>query len=190
MISYIPKNRISSVIIDSLKIDVSNEVILGKPGSNDDALRLIEQHFKLSRPRSRPVLYLASLFGYAYYQIQKSIEMDEYYRKKGNLTPNKKDKILENLKIAEFELKWIIFADQEFIDAYLLLGYLYQYVDLSRIEAIGEVTEGEEFIEIYDRYFPGNNLEKNIDLYKQIITFIGDTPNKKYLFIQKLNIKY
>ncbi len=188
IISYIPKNRISSVIIDSLKIDVSNEVILGKPGSNDDALRLIEQHFKLSRPRSRPVLYLASLFGYAYYQIQKSIEMDEYYRKKGNLTPNKKDKILENLKIAEFELKWIIFADQEFIDAYLLLGYLYQYVDLSRIETIGEVTEGEEFIEIYDRYFPGNNLEKNIDLYKQIITFIGDTPNKKNLSDIHLNL--
>ena len=188
VISYLPKNRISSVIIDSLKIDVSNEVVLGKPGSNDDALRLIEQHFKLSRPRSRPVLYLASLFGYAYYQIQKSIEMDEYYRKKGNLTPNKKEKILENLKIAEFELKWIIFADQEFIDAYLLLGYLYQYIDLSRIEAIREVTEGEEFVEIYDRYFPGNNLEKNIDLYKQIITFIGDTPNKKNLSDIHLNL--
>jgi len=176
------------VIINNLKIDVSNEVILGKPGSNDDALRLIDQHFKLSRPRSRPVLYLASLFGYAYYQIQKSIEMDEYYRKKGNLTPNKKDKILENLKIAEFELKWILFADQEFIDAYLLLGYLYQYVDLSRGQNIGEVSEGEEYVDIYDRYFPGNNLEKNIDLYKQILTFISETPNKKYLSDIHLNL--
>ncbi len=188
LLSIIPKNRITGVIIENLKLDVSNEVILGKPGSNDDALKLIDQHFSLSRPRSRPVLYLASLYGYAYFQIQKSIEMDEYYRNNKSLSINKKEKILEGFKLAENELKWILYADQEFIDAYLLLGYLYQYIDLSKRESLDDSTEGDEFIDIYNRYFPGNNLEKNIDLYKQILTFIGETKNRKNLSDIHLNL--
>jgi Tol biopolymer transport system component len=187
-LSVIPKNRITGFVIENLKIDVSNEIVLGKPGTNEDALKLIEQHFNLSRPRSRPILYLASLYGYAYFQIQKAIELDEFYRSKNSLTPNKKEKILEGFKIAESELKWILFADQEFIDAYLLLGYLYQYIDLSKREILGDTTEGDEFYESYNRYFPGNNLEKNVDLYKQILTFIGENKNKKYISDIQLNL--
>ena len=84
ILSYIPENRITKNLKNNLKFDLNAEFILGKPGKADDALKLIEQHFKLARPRSRPVLYLSSLYGYAYYQIEKFIIYDEYYRNKGN----------------------------------------------------------------------------------------------------------
>jgi Tol biopolymer transport system component len=180
LFSYIPENRITKNLKSNLKIDLNVDFILGKPGKADDALKLIEQHFNLARPRSRPVLYLSSLYGYAYYQIEKFIVYDEYYRNKGNLTYKNKEKILEGLKIAEYELKWIIFANQEYSDAYQLLGYLYQYIDLSKQRKLNdEETEGEFFVELYEKYFPGKNIEKNIDLYKQIITFLGKDINEK-----------
>ena len=87
---------------------------------------------------------------------------------------------MEGLKIAEYELKWIIFANQEYSDAYQLLGYLYQYIDLSKQRKMyNDETEGEFFIELYEKYFPGKNIEKNIDLYKQILTFLGKDINEK-----------
>ena len=178
--SYIPENRLTKNIKNNIKIDINTDYILGKSGKPDDALKLIEQHFNLARPRSRPILYLASLYGYAYYQIEKFIVYDEYYRNKGKLNYNNKEKILEGLKIAEYELKWIIFANQEYSDAYQLLGYLYQYIDLSKQRKMNdEETEGEFFTDLYEKYFPGKNIEKNIDLYKQILTFLGKDINEK-----------
>lgn len=187
--ALIPENRLTTPIKSTLTIDLGNDIVLGKEGKPDNGLKLIEEHFTLARPRSRPVLYLSALYGYAYYQIQKSIEYDVYYRKKGRFSKSIKEKILEGFKIAENELQWIIFADQEFNDAYQLLGFLYQYIDKSKENRYGEEsTEGEAFEEVYEKFFPENLIEKNIDLYNQILTFLGDSATNKVLSDIHLNL--
>ncbi|HNO26519.1 MAG TPA: hypothetical protein PKK94_26295, partial [Leptospiraceae bacterium] len=184
-------NRLTKNVKDSVDIrNLDNEQPLGKPGARDDALLLIEQHFNLSRPRARPILYHPALFGYAYYLINKNIAYDSHYRETKRMTAARKDKILESLKLAEYELKWIIFSEPTYSEAYQLLGWLYQYIDQSKSVRLKDSTrlEGEEFAESYEKYFPERHLEENIELYQQIIEFISDSENSKVLADLHLNL--
>lgn len=170
--------------------DLQGDIVLGRPGKPDNALRLIDEHFNLSRPRARPVLYLASLYGYSYYLINRAVIYEEHYKSNGIMTPTRKSKILQDLKNAENELKWIIFADPQYADAYQLLGWLYQYIDIYKSTRADEeeLTDGEIYASEYEKFFPKKNFEENIDLYKQILDFLGDIPNKKILSDLNLNL--
>ncbi len=170
-----------SIIFGDIKDLENNDDVLGKPGSPDDALRILDQHFNLNRPRSRPVLYLASLYGYAYYLINKAMIYDEHYKKEKSYTRIKREQILRDLKNAENELKWIIYSDPLYSDAYQLLGWLYQYIGLARLEF-------KEDKKIFDKYFSDKNFEENIYLYTQILDFLGEIENKKILSDLNLNL--
>ncbi|MCB1179479.1 MAG: biopolymer transporter TolR, partial [Leptospiraceae bacterium] len=170
--------------------DLSGDSVLGKPGEKDDAIKVIDDYFNLSRPRARPVLYLVELYGYAYYLINKAVITDQYFRKYDAMTDSRKSKILEDFKKAEYELKWIIFADPTYSDAYQLLGWLYQYIDISKAIQLEKynITEGEKYRNTFDRYFPAKHFEENIELYQQILAFMGDIENKKILSDLNLNL--
>jgi Tol biopolymer transport system component len=170
--------------------DLESEIVLGDPSNKDDAIRLMNMHFNLARPRARPSLYLAALYGYAYYLINRAVITEEFYRKNQTMTVARKEKVLEDFKAAEYELKWIIFADPQYSDAYQLLGWLYQYIDISKsLKSQEEVlTEGEIFRDSFNKFFPSKYIEENIDLYEQILTFLGDIPNKKVLSDLNLNL--
>ncbi|MBE7412958.1 MAG: hypothetical protein L6Q54_03990 [Leptospiraceae bacterium] len=156
----------------------------------DEATKLIELHFKQGLPRARPHLYLASLYGYAYYLINKGVIYENAYYSAGAMTKARKASILEDFKKAEYELKWIIFADPMFTDAYQLLGWLYQYIDIVRSSKNSdeESTEEELFQAQYEKFFPGKHFEENIELYRQILNFLGNSPNKKVLSDLNLNL--
>ncbi|MDX1957157.1 MAG: hypothetical protein SFU98_01220 [Leptospiraceae bacterium] len=186
----------STKITDSLKSvfgdlrDLRDAEILGKTGEPDDILQFIEKfHFEEYRPRARPVLYLASLYGYAYYLINKNVIFDVYYRENKEMTVARKEKILEDFKKAEYELKWIIFADPEYSDAYQLLGWLYQYIDISKtLNSVDQTPDGVLFANSYEKFFSKRHFEENIDLYNQILAFLGNIPNKKILSDLNLNL--
>jgi Tol biopolymer transport system component len=170
--------------------DIIGDTVLGIPGDKKDAIKLLEQHFNLSRPRARPVLYLASLYGYAYFLINRGVIMDDYYRENESMTETKKERVLEYFKAAEYELKWILYADPNYSDAYQLLGWLYQYIDITKTikKSDQDKSEGEIYRVAFDKFFPSKNLEENIDLYQQILAFQKDSPNKKVLSDLNLNL--
>jgi|GEM_PF-1406021 hypothetical protein len=170
--------------------DLKQETILGKPGQPDDALKILDTNFLLSRPRSRPVLYLASLYGYSYYLINKSLIYETHYRETNTMTAARKESILRDLRNAENELKWIIFADPQYADAHQLLGWLYQYIDIfkSTKPSPTEESDGEVYADIYSKYFPEKHFEENINLYNQVLDMLGNIPNKKILSDLNLNL--
>ncbi|TGK96941.1 biopolymer transporter TolR [Leptospira brenneri] len=143
---------------------------------SEKALSWTELYYKQAVPRARPYLDLATLYGYSYYLINKYVTFESYYYSTGTMTDVRKAEILENFKRAELELRWIIYADPTHYDAYQLLGWLYQYVDLIKMQKnqkSGEI-DSEVYETLYKKYFPDKNLEANIELYNQILVFLGD----------------
>lgn len=155
------------------------------------ALGWTELYYKQAVPRARPYLDLATLYGYSYYLINKYVTFESYYYATGTMTDVRKAEILENFKRAELELRWIIYADPTHYDAYQLLGWLYQYVDLMKLQK--DPSSGDVDFDIYEnlykKYFPDKNLEANIELYNQILVFLGEEyPNKKVISDLNLNL--
>lgn len=166
--------------------DLDRQLILG-----ENATKLMENiHFKSARPRARKVLYLAALYGYAYYLVNKAYILDTFHKENETMTAARKEEILELFKTAEYELKWIIYADPQYYEAYQLLGWLYQYVDVTRYQKISdsEDTENDLYSDIYNKFFTKKHLEENISLYEQILVFLGDFQNKKVLSDLHLNL--
>lgn len=158
---------------------------------SEKALGWTELYYKQAVPRARPYLDLATLYGYAYFLINKYVIYENYYNSTDTMTDSRKKEILENYKRAELELRWIIYADPTYYDAYQLLGWLYQYVDLrkQRIDTKANKPEIEIYEVLYKKYFPDKNLEENIELYSQILTFLGeDYPDKKVISDLNLNL--
>lgn len=158
---------------------------------SEKALSWTELYYKQAVPRARPYLDLATLYGYAYFLINKYVIYETYYNSTGTMTDVRKNEILENYKKAEMELRWIIYADPTYYDAYQLLGWLYQYVDLmkQRVDKRSGKYEIELYEVLYKKYFPDKNLEENIELYSQILTFLGsDYGDKKVISDLNLNL--
>lgn len=158
---------------------------------SEKALSWTELYYKQAVPRARPYLDLATLYGYSYYLINKYVTFESYYYSTGTMTDVRKTEILENFKRAELELRWIIYADPTHYDAYQLLGWLYQYVDLIKMQKIpksGEI-DSELYEALYKKYFPDKNLEANIELYNQILVFLGeDYGDRKVVSDLNLNL--
>lgn len=158
---------------------------------SEKALSWTELYYKQAVPRARPYLDLATLYGYSYYLINKYVTFESYYYSTGTMTDVRKTEILENFKRAELELRWIIYADPTHYDAYQLLGWLYQYVDLIKMQKnpkSGEI-DSEVYENLYKKYFPDKNLEANIELYNQILVFLGeDYRDRKVISDLNLNL--
>ncbi|WP_420908922.1 biopolymer transporter TolR [Leptospira bandrabouensis] len=158
---------------------------------SEKALSWTELYYKQAVPRARPYLDLATLYGYSYYLINKYVTFESYYYSTGTMTDVRKTEILENFKRAELELRWIIYADPTHYDAYQLLGWLYQYVDLIKMQKNPKsgIIDSEVYENLYKKYFPDKNLEANIELYNQILVFLGeDYRDRKVISDLNLNL--
>ncbi|GBF38148.1 PD40 domain-containing protein [Leptospira johnsonii] len=163
------------------------------PLDKKEGLVYIDQYFEKEKilPRARTFLDLATLYGYAYYLINRSVIRETYYYNSGTMDRVKKEAALRDYKQAEYELRWIIFAEPTYHDAYQLLGWLYQYVDImkSRKPSDKEPTDEDKYKDEYSKYFPEKNFEENIELYSQILELLGENfQNKKALSDLRLNL--
>ncbi|TGK04784.1 tetratricopeptide repeat protein [Leptospira semungkisensis] len=163
------------------------------PLDKKEGLFYINQYFEKEKilPRARTFLDLATLYGYAYYLINRSVIRETYYYSTGTMDVIKKEAALRDYKQAEYELRWIIFADPTYHDAYQLLGWLYQYVDIIKSRRAGDQGDTDEDIykKEYSKYFPEKNFEENIELYSQILELLGEGfANKKVLSDLRLNL--
>ncbi len=163
------------------------------PLDKKEGLVYIDQYFEKEKilPRARAFLDLATLYGYAYYLINRSVIRETFYYNSGTMDRIKKEAALRDFKQAEYELRWIIFAEPTYHDAYQLLGWLYQYVDImkSRKPNDKEPADEDKYKDEYSKYFPEKNFEENIELYSQILELLGENfHNKKALSDLRLNL--
>ncbi len=157
---------------------------------DNNAFEIPEKYYKERKEIAQKTLDLGTLYGYSYLLISKAITKESIYLEKNNLTERRKREILVDLKEAELNLQWILYANPNFSEAYLLLGYLYQYIDVKKSSVIEwENKRDEELFErLYTQYFPLKYLEENVELYKQILENIEKTDNKKLQSDLNLNL--
>lgn len=154
---------------------------------------------------------LSMIFGYAYALIKKNVEKEAFYSRiqesaaasQRNITERfrpggvylpqdllreKKEETLRDFKSAEYLLVYILNVDPLQADAYLLLGWLYQYLDeqqqrrvytvptllediyyfISRTEPIAPLDRNF-YSDLYRNYFPEALYEASIELYRQAL---------------------
>lgn len=157
---------------------------------DEDAFSQSEEYFENRLEKARVSLDFGTIYGYSYYLISRSVAREKFYLEENILTESRKSSILQDLKKAEYNLNWIIFAQPDYADAYLLLGWMYQYIDVRRNTIVfpEDQRDGEVFESIYYQYFPRKYLEENVELFTQILDFKEHSPNKKLLSDLHLNL--
>ncbi len=130
------------------------------------------------------------IFARAHLNTQTGIVLHTTYEKK-NLKDKDKEEVLKKFKTAENDFQWSFFADQYFAESYVLLGWMYQYIDEKRevvVDMKNNKKDKEKFAELYKKYFPGYLFEENIRLYQKSISYFGLQSNKGILASFYLNI--
>jgi hypothetical protein len=148
---------------------------------NSDAFEIPENFYVKRKDSALRSMDLGAIYGYSYLLISRAVLRESIYLEKQSLTESRKKSILEELKEAELNLQWVIYANPNYNEAYLLLGWLYQYIDIRKRSFLeGEDKREEEVFEsLYTKFFPLKYLEENVELYKQIIEFTGKSNNHK-----------
>jgi Tol biopolymer transport system component len=157
---------------------------------DSDSLEIAKNYYEKSLEAAKDNLNLGVIYGYAYYLIARSVLEEENYRRENNLTYARKKKLLGDLKQAEYELLWIIYSDSDYVDAYLLLGWLYQYIEVKKLQDTFPEFQKEKdvYYSAYIQTFPRKYLEENIDLYTQLIEFLDKKSTAKFLSDINLNL--
>ncbi|MDH5656803.1 MAG: hypothetical protein OEZ34_12900, partial [Spirochaetia bacterium] len=162
--------------------------------------------YKLASEEAKLYHDTAVLYGHAYTLLKKSIAREKFYDsiQTGSLyIPNatlmeKKELTLQNLKNAEYQLQYILYTNPENFEAYILLSWLYQYIDQRRTTHVkrpiyffekifnyltrtrsARLTDGVFYSQIYKNYFPDRLYEENVDLLQSALQFSNEaTPHE------------
>lgn len=120
----ISPDTVQSLFIEKDPFDarIFNEILVG---------------YKLAEENGRRYFDHSMLYGRAYLLLRKSEEREKFYDsliEQGVQIPSsvlteRKKSILDDLKQAEYRLLYILNVDPNFMDATLLLSWLYQYID-------------------------------------------------------------
>jgi hypothetical protein len=140
-----------------------------------------EAYYKVAVPRARPYLDYATIYGYSYYLVEKSKRYDSFANKINIDSESHSEKSNRYLKEAQGELKWILYAAPEFVDAYNLLSFINFYTDSKKSKA------NESDRKKIELYFPERNLEYNIELLEQILSTLGSSYTQ-YKELSDLNL--
>ncbi|MBI3396332.1 MAG: hypothetical protein HY042_10895, partial [Spirochaetia bacterium] len=180
------------------------ELLVAEDPFDARAFAELEHGYKISSEPARQAGDLSLLYGYAYTLTQKSVEREQFYdeiRRSGTLIPEeafkeKKENILKDMKTAEYQLRYILLVDPVNADAYLLMGWMYQYLDERKSMTVrreaGYVerfynwvtktrpaapTEGRQYYSLYANYFPEQLFESNVELYRQALNLRSGIPD-------------
>lgn len=163
---------------------------------DEGAFNEILNGYGTALPFAREFGDLAMIYGASYALIQRSLEREALYDsllEEGVFLPDdslqkKKEAILRDLKTADYHLQYILYVDPAHVDAYLLRGWLYEYLEYRRglplkrkpsffdraINFVSFTTapaesEGDFYANSFDAYFPDRLYEENVDWYRQAL---------------------
>ncbi len=156
--------------------------------------------YNMASSEARKIGDYSILYGYAYTLIQKSVEREQFYDnliKSGvpfnrSALVEKKEAILRDLKNAEYQLLSILYSNPQYTNAYLLLGWMYEYIDEKRSHQINiqpgyidqfldlvlrtntvQPRDGIYFNDVYKIYFSDQLYEQNVELYRQALRILS-----------------
>jgi len=183
--------------MESLSVKEITRALGDKKVFDEEILNQLSHGYRLASAEAMEYSDTSLIFGHAYTLIQKSVEQFGFYdriQKKGTGLSRQtleeiKHGILSDLKNAESQLRYILFTEPNDMDAYLLLGWMYQFIDEMRSSrTYGEegflfslfngfqrqnrplVTDGKFYKDIYLKFFPEQLYETNIELYRQALS--------------------
>jgi len=188
----ISRDTVQSLFLEKDPFDaqIFNEILFGYNFAEQDGRRYFDHSL---------------LYGHAYLLIRKTEERERFYDsllKQGVQIPSavmteRKKAILDDLKQAEYRLLYILNVDPGFVDATLLLSWLYQYIDSRKQSEIllepgyidrafifltgvrpSSVRDGIFYRAEYQNTFNGRYYEKNVDMLNAAIEEINQKINQ------------
>ncbi|MBX3723748.1 MAG: PD40 domain-containing protein [Turneriella sp.] len=152
----------------------------------DEIVRFYDSRIDIARR----FLVSEFIFGRGFLRAQLGIQRHLSAEADG-LTSSEKKKVFEHFRKAEVDLNWCFFANARFADAYIMLGWMYQFIDEKR-EVVLEKGSGkkdrEVFESLYKSYFPDYLFEKNIRLYQKTLALFGKSGSPRIKNSFHLNI--
>ena len=193
------------------QLAIVQDIIFGQRDIyNAKGLKFLAKKYEQSFEQAVQEDNLAVLYGYAYFLIQRGVAEDRFYIELQdigtaldlNFLRRRNLAILKDFKNAQFILRYIINTDLSYLQAYLSLGYLQQYIDITKDRDIyyhgntirrilGFKKQRKQASEIYagnfNKYFPLLYHENNIELYQQALeTFTNILPQDQILLYLNL----
>ncbi len=132
----------------------------------------VKKEFEKRLAKARMDFDVAYIFGLAYINVKLAVIQES---KSGFSNP---DEItgLEGLTFyfneAMEHINWALFLDEKFIDSYLLKSWIFQYLDLRRVEG------GVDADKIISKYFPKFLLEENLVFLTKAIKINDENINR------------
>ncbi len=124
-------------------------------------LERLEKEYRKTVDAARMNFDKARLYGLAYIHARTALTRD---RGEGSsISSANLEGLLENFRLSVEQLDWALFMDDTYTDAYVLKGWIAQYVDLKRRELAGR-SEGT-----FRRYFPRYLWEANVPFYERAL---------------------
>lgn len=158
--------------------------------NNEDLLKDILQFYDARIDLARRYLVTEFIFGRGFLRAQLGIQRHLQAEAEG-LSRSAKKQVFEYFRRAEIDLNWCFFANARFADAYVMLGWMYQFIDEKR-EVVLDTSSGkrdrEIFESLYAAYFPEYLFEKNIRLYQKTLTLFGRSSSARVRNSFHLNI--
>ncbi|TAL39597.1 MAG: hypothetical protein EPN93_01240 [Spirochaetes bacterium] len=140
---------------------------------------LVEKYSGKGLQRARRNFDKAYLYGLGYLYTRLAVAAEKKAKDSVlgtiSFTNEAVDQLLSNFKLAIGHLDWALFIDDSYIDAYLLKGWIYQYVDLRRSEGRKETEGANE--KLFEDFFPKYLWEKNITIYERALVANRESDN-------------
>ena len=169
-----------------------DQIAIRAAGENGDE-KLMDEIVRFYDDRidvARRYLVTEFIFGRGFMRAQLGI-VRHLSAESDGLTKSEKKKVFEHFRKAEVDLNWCFFANARFADAYIMLGWMYQFIDEKR-EVVLEKGSGKKdreiFESLYKSYFPDYLFEKNIRLYQKTLALFGKSGSPRVRNSFHLNI--
>lgn len=170
-------------------IDI-NSMTLRSIGSDNEIIEDVTQYYDKNIDFARRYLLNFFIFSRAHLNTQTGILLHTRFEK-DELREKEKEKVFKRFKTAETDFQWSFFADQYFAESYILLGWMYQYIDEKReliVDKKNDKKDKDKFSDLYKKYFPSYLFEENIRLYQKSISYFSNKINPGILASFYLNI--
>ncbi|MCB1201305.1 MAG: PD40 domain-containing protein [Leptospiraceae bacterium] len=171
-------NRINGIAIDAWK-------------RNDPVKVDIAVYYRDNMDFAKYSLNNSFIFADAYLNARLGMLKHSYYDEQGGIEKDQKREVLENFKNAERGFKWSLFADPDFADSYVMLGWIYQYIDTKRetiLDPSDNTRDKDKFEALYKNLFPDYLFEENIRIYQQSIARFKNRVSPEILMSFYLNM--
>jgi Tol biopolymer transport system component/tetratricopeptide (TPR) repeat protein len=167
-----------------------DQIALRAATKDEDLLEDILSFYDSRIDLARRFLVTEFIFGRGFLRSQLGIQRHLAAEAEG-LSRSAKKEVFEHFRKAEIDLNWCFFADSRFADAYIMLGWMYQFIDEKR-EIVLDISSGkrdrEIFESLYKSYFPDYLFEKNIRLYQKTLSLFGKSASPRIRNSFHLNI--